>query len=409
MVANYAAFYSGNFIASLNALEAMLAERGVRVSYVFPKNAPFANWGEDGRYLEHYDVHTADFTPAALAAKLKTMVQTDENDKQSAEKTSSAGDKDRSGTVKLMQFDVLTAHTVIHMHFLDWKGIGVITRALRHENVTLVAQEHMRMDFGREQMKRTLVRRAKDWLKQRLYRYATRDCQMIGVSDAVYQDLCRIRGEYAKTYLVRNAISTRRLDGAWDNALSLDPMRDVVIFGTHFERKGVDVALRAVMKAKSRLRLVVLTHREAETQAKLDAIEPEWRNYAAVHHVVENIASVYNYALCFLSPSRSEAFGYAVVEAAYCDTQVIASDIPGQNSIKCVPDVRWVHAEEADELAEALDACHQLRLTELEKLQAQKEEQRNYIRTHFGVESWCEEIMQVYGVRSVHTSDDREI
>lgn len=192
-------------------------------------------------------------------------------------------------TVKLMQFDVLTAHTVIHMHFLDWKGIGVITRALRHENVTLVAQEHMRMDFGREQMKRTLVRRAKDWLKQRLYRYATRDCQMIGVSDAVYQDLCRIRGEHVKTYLVRNAISTRRLDGAWDNALSLDPMRDVVIFGTHFERKGVDVALRAVMKAKSRLRLVVLAHREAETQAKLDAVEPEWRNYAAVYHVVENI------------------------------------------------------------------------------------------------------------------------
>lgn len=49
MVTNYAAFYSGNFIASLNALEAMLAERGVRVSYVFTKNAPFANWGEDGR------------------------------------------------------------------------------------------------------------------------------------------------------------------------------------------------------------------------------------------------------------------------------------------------------------------------------------------------------------------------
>ena len=255
------------------------------------------------------------------------------------------------------------------------------------------------MDFGREQAKSTLVRRAKGWLKQRLYRYATRNCRMIGVSDAVYQDLCRIRGEHAKTYLVRNAIATQRLDGAWDDALSLDPTRDVVIFGTHFDRKGVDIALRAVMKAKSKLRLLVLTHREAETEAKLDAVEPEWRNYAAVYHVVENIASVYNYALVFLSPSRSEAFGYAVVEAAYCDTQVIASDIPGQNSIKCVPGICWVHAEQSDELAEALDACYQLRLTEPEKLQAQKEEQRSYIRAHFGVESWCEEIMQVYGMR----------
>ena len=371
MVANYAAFYSGNFIASLNALEAMLAEHGVGVSYVFPKNAPFANWGEDGRYLEYHDVRTADFAPTVLAAELK----------------------------KLVQSDILAAHTIIHMHFLDWKAIGAITRALRGEGCILIAQEHMRMDFGREQAKRTLVRRAKDWLKQRLYRYATSDCRMLGVSDAVYQDLCRIRGEYAQTYLVRNAISTQRLDGAWDNALSLDPMRDVVIFGTHFERKGVDIALRAVMRAKSKLRLVVLTHREAETQVKLDAVEPEWSNYAAVYHVVENIASVYNYALGFLSPSRSEAFGYAVVEAAYCDTQVIASDIPGQNSIKCVPGIRWVHTEQADELAEALDACYQLRLTKPKKLQAQKEEQKNYIRTHFGVESWCEEIMQVYGMR----------
>ena len=247
MVANYAAYYSGNFIVSLNELEVMLAERGVKVSYVFPKNAPFTNWGKGGRYLKLHDVHTVDFTPAALAAELK----------------------------KLVQSDALTAHTIIHMHFLDWKRISAITRTLRGEDCMLVVQEHMRMDFGREQIKCTLVRRAKDWLKQRLYRYATRDCRMIGVSDAVYQDLCRIRGEHTKIHLVRNAISTQRLDGAWDNALSLDPMRDVVIFGTHFERKGVDIALRAVMRTKSKLRLVVLTHREEETQAKLDAVEPK--------------------------------------------------------------------------------------------------------------------------------------
>ena len=72
MVANYAAFYSGNFIASLNVLEVMLVERGIKVSYVFPKNALFANCGEDSRYLELHDVHTADFTPAALAAELKS-------------------------------------------------------------------------------------------------------------------------------------------------------------------------------------------------------------------------------------------------------------------------------------------------------------------------------------------------
>lgn len=256
------------------------------------------------------------------------------------------------------------------------------------------------MDFGREQPNRTWVRRGKDGIKQLLYKYATHSCRMIGVSDAVYRDLRRIRGNRAETFMVRNAISTYRLDGtgAWDNVLSLDPERDVVIFGTHFERKGVDVALKAVMKARRDLRLVVLTHREAETREKLDAIEPEWQKYAAVYHVIEDIPSIYNYVLCFLSPSRSEAFGYAVVEAAYCDTQVIASDIPGQNSIKCVPGIRWVRTEQVDELAEALDDCCRLRMEKPEKYEEQKMEQRAYIRENFSVEKWCEEILKVYGL-----------
>lgn len=35
-VANYAAFYSGNFIASLTELEKQLIRRGITVLYVFP-------------------------------------------------------------------------------------------------------------------------------------------------------------------------------------------------------------------------------------------------------------------------------------------------------------------------------------------------------------------------------------
>lgn len=44
---------------------------------------------------------------------------------------------------------------IIHMHFLDWKGIGAITQALRDEGCMLIAQKHMRMDFEREQAKHT--------------------------------------------------------------------------------------------------------------------------------------------------------------------------------------------------------------------------------------------------------------
>lgn len=371
MVANYAAFYSGNFIASLTALEKELAKLNVPVTYVFPVKAPFSNWGENGKYDENHVIQTTDFEPHALAVTLREIVHS----------------------------KAAPLHTIVHMHFLDWKAIGAVSKALRREECTLVVQEHMRADFGLENIAAlSWKQRGKEWIKRILYKRVTSACRMIGVSDAVYHDLCNIRGEYSKTYMVRNAIATSRLDGQRDNNLKLDPSRDVVIFGTHFERKGVDTALKAVMKAGNGLRLVVLTHREAEASERLDALCTEWRRYAAVYHVVEDIASVYNYALCFISPSRSEAFGYAVAEAAYCDTQVIASDIPGQNSMKCVPGIQWVGAEDENDLAEALTSCYEKRQNHLEELKEQKKVQQDYIRSHFGVETWCKEILKVYGL-----------
>lgn len=75
MVANYAAFYSGNFIASLTALEEKLKEYNIAVSYVFPNDAPFANWGEDGCFLEHHEIHTTDFNLKDLTVTLNEMVK----------------------------------------------------------------------------------------------------------------------------------------------------------------------------------------------------------------------------------------------------------------------------------------------------------------------------------------------
>ena len=152
------------------------------------------------------------------------------------------------------------------------------------------------------------------------------------------------------------------------------------------------------MKAGNGLHLVVLTHRESDAVEKLNALSADWQSYARVCHVVEDITDVYNYALCFISPSRSEAFGYAVVEAAYCNTQVIASDIPGQNSMKCVPGIQWVKPEDADDLARALSNCYQIHQDHPMELQKQKTVQREYIRDNFGVDRWCTEILKVYGL-----------
>lgn len=198
--------------------------------------------------------------------------------------------------------------------------------------------------------------------------------------------------------MVRNAISTDRLDGKRNNILDLDPNHDVVIFGTHFERKGVDLALQAVIKAGNGIKLIILTHNENDAIEKLNDICTEWSKYVNIFHVVEDIPSVYNYALCFISPSRSEAFGYAVVEAAYCETQVVASAIPGQDSMKCIPGIKWIRSENVDDLAEALVYCYNRRKYCKKEMNEVKQIQKNYIRTNFDVETWCKEILKIYGL-----------
>lgn len=366
IVANYAAFYSGNFIASLTSLEERLKKYNVAVSFIFPKGAPFANWGEDGKFLEHHEVHISDFNRQALTADLKKLV------------------KDRN--------------TSVHFHFLDWKTLWMMKNALKDKHPHMIFQEHMRVNFLEEQNNRGIPGRLKAHLKKLLYKYATSGYKVIGVSDAVYDDLCAIR-EVNDTYMVRNAILTERLDGDWDNTLKMDPIRDVVIFGTHFDRKGVDIALKAVRMVGNGIRLIVLSHHEEDAIKRLDAVDFEWRKFAVVKHVVENVPCAYNHALCFISPSRSEAFGYAVVEAAYCNTQVIASDVPGQNSMKCIPGIQWVGAEKIDELAKALNNCYEMKMNKPEELRQQKEIQRDYIRKHFGLNKWCDEIISLYGLK----------
>ena len=69
---------------------------------------------------------------------------------------------------------------------------------------------------------------------------------------------------------------------------------------------------------------------------------------------VENIKEVYEKTDIFLAPARSEAFGYAVVEALYCGCEVIASDIPGQNKIEKYVGIRWIQSENVEELQKAI-------------------------------------------------------
>lgn len=155
-----------------------------------------------------------------------------------------------------------------------------------------------------------------------------------------------------KTHLLTNAIDFDRLQLFSDNNTS----NQVLIFGTDFYRKGVDLAIKAILKLddSSNLNLLVVTHTPEKTIQLIKSEIGYLPNFVTVTKPTQNVASLYNQSFLFLSPSRSEAFGYANIEAAYCGCQVIAIDVPGQNTTKNTTNINWVEKDDVQGLSEAI-------------------------------------------------------
>lgn len=170
----------------------------------------------------------------------------------------------------------------------------------------------------------------------------------------------------------------------------------VLVFGTHFERKAVDVAMSGcdrLIKQGRDVTLTVPVHSEGECASKVIALRggvPRWMHIVPV---TEDVPSFYSSHDLFLSPSRSEAFGYAAVEAAYMGCGVVASDVPGQNSLKGIDGIQWVRPNDPEDLANAMVASADLLSArtgnDLGALRASLESQ-------YGIGRWIADMLKVY-------------
>jgi glycosyltransferase involved in cell wall biosynthesis len=107
---------------------------------------------------------------------------------------------------------------------------------------------------------------------------------------------------------------------------------------------------------------------------------------------------------CFISPSREEAFGYAVAEAAYCDCQVVASNVPGQNTMIDIPGIIWIETENIKDLETAI--CTAMLNKENGQLKDIKLRQRAYTQEHYDIPQWVEmnkSLYKKYFARSVES------
>ncbi|WP_278853216.1 glycosyltransferase family 4 protein [Gordonibacter pamelaeae] len=354
-VVNLASEYGGNIMACIKGVSRRLKQSGAEVYYLFPYEASGRAWLSD---LDQESVSFADFGRFSLFNEL------------------------------IIQRKKLGRKTIVHAHFLI--TIQIATIRLLFPKVV----NHFHMTAS-------TLPASVSW-KEVFRRIVYRSVTTVAVSPAVASDLrerfslnsgqcvCILNAVDFSASRMKNRIGCSRVAAMRGAARGIFL---VGMFGTHYECKGVDIAALALNELGGSYKLEVLSHDVEATRKKLDKLCLE-DAYIEVRPVVEDVGSFYGSIDLFISPSRAEAFCYAIVEAAWSGCQVAASLVPGQDCLKAIPGSIWFEPENPMALAEAIAAA------QLSQMRGELHEtackQRAFVERTYSLETWIKQIIALY-------------
>lgn len=356
-ICDYAAAYAGNFIASMSALVEKVKENN-QVYFLLPRTASEYSWVQTLPVAKSHIIF-CDFTFQSLFSVCRKLSQ------------------------QLGRND-----TVVHTHFVA----DFFLLAVRMSFSNVICHYHMTVPVCYN-----LSKKAKCFVRRIIYRGAI----LIGVSEAVTEDLKHYFWKPA-CECISNAIDFESLDKYSEGTDVPEQFREtgkfrILMHGTDFYRKAVDLAATAVAQLNQEYNdsfsLYVTSHDVKDAQR---LIETHVGKRTDVHAMspVTNIKKAYDSVELFISPSRAEAFGYAVVESAYAGCQVAASDVPGQDTMKLVPGILWF---EKDDVAGLKSAILQAKENADAGLVPEiKKEQREFAVREFRIEKWVDQNLAVY-------------
>ncbi len=343
-ICNYAAAYRGNFVESLQRLETALEEKGVTQVYLFPHRA-------------HHTL-AKDWIAQMRAEGRQVYWQ----------------ERFLFGTLRVLhtirkQYDVQT----VVRHFMD-NGMDFL--------VPIV--------FGKRRVIRffhSMYGDAVRLLRHRWRRWLYRRDVLVGVSEAVSEEL-RAAFPKATVTTVTNAVCFDRLDGippfAERTGLSC------MVMGYNSRVKGVDLALAAVNALRDRYPLTLYIVAASHVEELKTAIRqqlgdiPDWVQILPPR---EDVAAYYKGVDFFLAPSRFEGFSYAVVEASYCETAVVFSDIAAHRLLRVDPCYRF-ESENIQAFTEMLERA----IAENSDMAVQRSTFRQRVTEVYSIERWVNEV-----------------
>ena len=360
---DYGAPYEGNFIASLRALEDRLHTEGCGMAYVFPRRSAGVAWTQRmTRTKENVFIIWNDSFFAYLRQIRKLLRE--------------------------------TGACFLHEHFIHYrqKLAALIAARTCGHRVKIVLHLHNHIVLPKSPLKRL----------PHLMMFATVS-RFVCCSRSVADHLIADGIAKKRVRVAENAIAFERLD-VFDPAarasLGISPETKLALmFGYNFEVKGVDLAVEAVRLLRERtqepVRLaIVLSSRREEVRGKICALMgggfPDWILLLPPR---EDVASYYHMADVFLSPSRQEGFCYALIEAAYCKTPVLASAIDAQKDLALSAEV-FFPPQDVQTLSDAI--AHIFAAVRTPERTAELEAAKQLVTEAYSLSRWAERIKGVY-------------
>lgn len=190
-----------------------------------------------------------------------------------------------------------------------------------------------------------------------------------------------------KIITVTNAIDFSRLDVFEE--VKKDTTVQILMFGSDWYRKGGDVAIKAIYATgNAKLNIALSWGLDYVKERIINDFGqiPEFVNFLPPRN---DVASYYHMADVFISPSRSEGLPYSIIEAMYCETLVVVSDILPQQNI--VPSEFMFQSENDKEL-----------MTKIQQVLAidNKEEIRKEFKqaaiANYNMDNWSKKILSIY-------------
>ena len=168
----------------------------------------------------------------------------------------------------------------------------------------------------------------------------------------------------------------------------------ILLFGYNYFVKGVDIAIKSVIKAREyindiHLDIIMGDNMEENTNRIIKEFG-EIPKCVSILEPTNNISPFYKDHTVFLNASRSEGGSYAILEAYYSGSLCVISDVPATKESE-LPNVIMFESENIDSLSCALIEAYKVKDTYCNNPE--------YVLNKFSIDSWCNNIVSILGLQ----------